>query len=265
MTNKSNAVFVILSSFLFFATLLSDAILFHSGPKNFGDHLSHILINNIIGKKIQVTEKKNTKGKKLFAIGSILHFANDGDVVWGSGINGKYFDKHTFKRLDVRAVRGPLTRQFLLKMGIKCPEIYGDPALLMPIFFPEFKVPAIKKQKFIFIPHLHERHLFVQSQNIVFPTEDWKIVIQKMVWSELVISSSLHGVIVAEAYHVPARLLRITNIEPLFKYQDYYLGTGRPNFKFATSIEEAIKMGGERPPQVNLKKLLDSFPWDLLW
>ncbi len=247
---------------LFFLSFSKDLVLFHSGPINFGDYLSHKLVNKIIGRKIKVTEQKKIRGKKLLAIGSILHFANDGDVVWGSGINGKYLNKHLFEDLDVRAVRGPLTRQFLLKMGIKCPEIYGDPALLLPIFFPKFKNNCVKKNKYIFIPHLHERSLFKQSATVVFPTENWKVVITKMMESELVISSALHGIIVAEAYGIPARLVRITGIEPLFKYQDYYYATGRYDFKFATNIGDALVMGGEHPPQINIKRLLDAFPWD---
>ncbi len=38
---------------------------------------------------------------------------------------------HTYKTLDVRSVRGPLTAKFLSKRGIFVPEIYGDPGLLI--------------------------------------------------------------------------------------------------------------------------------------
>ena len=75
------------------------------------------------------------------------------------------------------------------------------------------------------------------------------------------IASSLHGIVVAEAYRILV-LLRITENEPLFKYRDYYLGTGRKNFSYAKSIGEALQMGGEPLPVFDLKKLFDSFPFD---
>jgi pyruvyltransferase len=39
-----------------------------------------------------------------------------------------------------------------------------------------------------------------------------------------VLSSSLHGIVLAEAFRIPARMLRLTENEPLYKYQDYYEG-----------------------------------------
>jgi pyruvyltransferase len=77
-----------------------------------------------------------------------------------------------------------------------------------------------------------------------------------------VISSSLHGVIIAESYGIPARLLRVTEKNHLFKYQDYYLGTGRPHFQYATSVEEALRMGGEPPFVCDLQKLYETFPFE---
>ena len=126
-------------------------------------------------------------------------------MIWGSGLlRGK--DRYwwsSLRKLDIRAVRGPLTRQALLKNGYDCPEIYGDPAILMPLFYQP--VDQVKRYAFRVVPHM----VFGSAYpNVLSPhTADWKAFIDGLVQSELVISSSLHGIILAEAYGVPAILL----------------------------------------------------------
>jgi pyruvyltransferase len=83
-----------------------------------------------------------------------------------------------------------------------------------------------------------------------------------MTQSRLVISGSLHGLIVAESYGIPARLLKMTWQEPLLKYIDYYESTGRPHFRYATSVLQALQLGGEDAPIIDCQRLLDAFPWD---
>lgn len=76
-------------------------------------------------------------------------FENQDAVVWGTGctkepeknINNIIHQKY-MRKLDVRAVRGPKTKGALDKLGIKCPEVYGDPAMLMPLIYQ----PINKKQ-----------------------------------------------------------------------------------------------------------------------
>lgn len=233
---------------------------------NFGDYLSLKLVERIVESSVESTHDESRK--KLLAIGSILAKAIDGDVVWGSGVSGKRLHAEDYKKirnLDVRAVRGPLTRQFLMEtFGISCPEIYGDPALLVPYFFPEFKKNKKQTYEYIIIPHYSEQHLFPKDKykNVVYPTEPWDTVIKKILDSKFVIAGALHGIIIADAYHIPARWLRVTENEPVFKYQDYYLGTNRPNFRFATSVEEALKLGGEDFFKCDLEKLYAAFPFD---
>ena len=72
----------------------------------------------------------------------------------------------------------------------------------------------------------------------------------------------LAGIILAEAYGIPARLLRLGETEPLFKYVDYYEGTGRSEFDFATSVEDALSMGGEAPLQCDFEQIYNAFPFD---
>ncbi len=236
---------------------------------NFGDYLSLKIVERIVDSPVRYYRKKpKSREQKLLALGSIFYFAYDGDVIWGSGINGKTLQKkyYEFTHLDVRAVRGPLTRQFLQEnFKIDCPEVYGDPALLFPYLFPEFRPKVSPTYEYIIIPHYKETALFPKTEypNVIYPTDPWYEVVEKILDSKFVISGSLHGVILAEAYGIPARYLRFTEREPMFKYQDYYSGTGRPNFRYATSIEEALEMGGESPFVCDLQKLYESFPFDL--
>lgn len=224
------------------------------------------LVERIVDKPVRLF-KKNKPEKKLLAIGSLLYFAAENDVLWGTGYNAKQLlaSEYNFKDLDVRAVRGPITRAFLKeKFDIDCPEIYGDPALLFPYFFPEFKRSKNPKYDYIIIPHYSENHLFPKDEggHIVYPTDPWDEVIAKIIDSSFVISSSLHGIILAEAFGVPARMLRVTTKEPLAKYYDYYLGTNRPNFQYATSVEEALGLGGEPPFECDLEALYNAFPFE---
>jgi pyruvyltransferase len=235
---------------------------------NFGDYLSLKIVERLLDGSVVISKKRAPPGQRKFlALGSVLFAANDHDVVWGSGTNDKRSEKsdYSFTTLDVRAVRGPLTRQFLMdKYGIPCPEIYGDPALLIPYLFPEFQRSENPLYDYIVIVHYNDVLLFPKDPEgrIVYATDHWETVIQKILNSHFVISSSLHGVIVAEAFGIPAKILRISEKEPLIKFKDYYLGTNRLDFQFATTIEEALLMGGEPPLQCDLEKLYDAFPFE---
>lgn len=237
-----------------------------TGFQNFGDALSQSLVERLIGQRISIAKDPLQTEKKLLAIGSILNYAQNGDIIWGSGRNGTKADSlHLFNTLDVRAVRGPLTRNFLLEKGIDCPEIYGDPTLLIPILFPEFKKKESPSREYVIIPHFSDEHLFVNNPHLVSVKEDWKEVVKKILDSKFVIASALSGVIVAEAFGIPARLLiaeNASNTENLFKYEDYYQGTNRFHFQYAKTVEEALLLGGEPPHECDLEKLYNAFPFD---
>ena len=236
-----------------------------NGTTNFGDELSPVIVGRIIG---HTPRRANRFEKKLVALGSILHAAHDNDIIWGTGVSGTAIElnKHNFTRLDVRAVRGPLTRAYLQDHGIACPELYGDPALTIPILFPEFK--ASFSRDYIIIPHIFDIEFLDtlginrSDEHIVLPSEPWEIVVKKILESKFVISSSLHGIIVAEAFKIPARYLRLSERESLLKYTDYYMATGRSTFTWAPSIDQALLMGGEPEAHYNAQALLDAFPYD---
>lgn len=237
---------------------------------NVGDYLSRVIVSEVLALRDKEIHEKTDRSKRLFAIGSILHFARSNECVWGSGVNWKLDSTlHRFSQLDVRAVRGPLTHEYLARRAIPVPEIYGDPALLMPLFFPaELLRPEGRGSvPYVVIPHLHEAagKFGPHAAHVLPPTRKPAAFVSELLRARLVISSSLHGIILAEAYGIPAVYLDMANGESRLKYDDYYYGTGRMAYHVACSVEEAVEMGGNRgfdlaPIQ---KSLIRAFPWDL--
>lgn len=243
--------------------------LFHWSPGdgriNFGDRLADILCRQILARRGYSLDDQVTRQARLLAIGSILHFSTNDDHIWGSGWNGKIPEKEFRSRnLTVHAVRGPLTAEFLSKRGIHVPEVYGDPALLIPhLFNDRFQISA--ETDYVFVPNLHDLAVVQHQANIVSPLWGWNLVIESILKAKLVLASSLHGLIIAEAFGIPARYVRLSQTEDLFKYKDYYFGSGRTEaeFGFANSIAEGLEMGGDQAIRYNHLPLLEAFPYQL--
>lgn len=230
---------------------------------NFGDALSAVVVEAMLATRGLTLASPAVRQGTLLSIGSILHFARDGDVVWGTGLNGKIpVTAHRFRVLDVRSVRGPLTRAFLADRGIAAPAVYGDPALLLPTLLGGEFVRRDDLPLSV-MPNLHDLALVAGRPDIVSPFDPWDRVMGRLLRSRFVVASSLHGVVVAEAFGVPARFVRLSETESLLKYEDYLLGTGRTDEPFARSIDEALDMGGMPPPRFDAEGLMAAFPFDL--
>jgi pyruvyltransferase len=226
---------------------------------NFGDLLGPLIVGRLV-RRLGLQEVTGTSAR-LLSVGSVLHFARDADVVWGTGVNGKVRpEEHRFTTLDVRAVRGPLTRTFLIGRGQDVPPVYGDPGLLVSDLWPEL---ASLEPRFdlTVVPNFHDFDRWSRrgEQN---PRSSVERVLRRIARSRLVVGSSLHGIIVAESFGIPARLV-LPRTEVLFKYSDYYRGTGRHEFTPASSVAEAVARGGEPAPSWSSQALLDAFPRDL--
>ena len=123
----------------------------HYPNNNWGDDVNIPLIRALTGKKCVLRHATLFDNvENLLCIGSIIEgFTDPYSIIWGSGaMHGR--DVMQCSPKTVLAVRGPLTRKDLLSKGIDCPEIYGDPALLLPFFYR----PKVKKQyKLGVVPH----------------------------------------------------------------------------------------------------------------
>ena len=230
---------------------------------NVGDLLSKVVVDYLIEYFSLHNERNISDTRRLFAIGSVIDAAKSDMVVWGSGLHHKTAQIHNVK-LDIRAVRGQETKKKLKQSSITCPNVFGDPAVLLPLFFrPVFK----KEFTFTIIPHFsRENSYFGKHEGHVTSTltSDWKGFVSRIVKSDLVISGSLHGLILAEAYGVPA--IALTDIDTdWFKYDDYYFSTGRYKYNKARTVEEALNMQPDPIPKFDkmITSLLESFPKDL--
>lgn len=233
---------------------------------NIGDYLGPILVKLIAEKNNLSLEKRTSKTINLMTVGSILNFAKNDYYIWGSGVKEKFFLSETIgKNLNIFAVRGPLTRNELMRLGHFVPEVYGDPAILLP------ELIKIENQKKIYpylvIPHFRKEHLFRENHPHVLSTltTDLEGFITEILKAKFVISSSLHGIIISESYGVPCVMLDNHIEKSNYKYRDYYLSTNRENILCAKTIEEALSMGPNPLPDLShlRKDLLDNFPFEI--
>lgn len=238
-----------------------------SESANLGDALAPIILNHMLEQRNIDGDKPVSKTKHLYAVGSVLTAGIQDCTVWGSGVlNATLLYRLKKRKFDIRAVRGPVTRAILLDYGYNVPEVYGDPAILLPeIYTPE---PCPKKAKYGVI--LHKDYIIPTRDNelaetifIDIRTENYKLFVEQLMSVNIVISSSLHGIILAESYGIPAILLK-PQVD-ILKYYDYYYSTGRTIFPIASDIAEAKKIvPAELPDLTQLKTALKiSFPYDL--
>lgn len=238
---------------------------------NLGDFLSLVVFEWICKEKGVERDQRVSKTKRLLGVGSVLQWTAFDATVWGSGILsasviGTFFLKSQERKLDIRAVRGPLTRLIVKSAGYDCPEVYGDPAILMPLIYAGKK--GGKKHKVSLVTHYEKAEATDTNVNrINIETHDYEHFIDELLGSEKVVSSSLHGIILAEVYGIPAVYLNKDTGDDL-KFWDWYMSTGRNDVRYAKSLEEAIVAEPMEPIDpdrlANMQKqIMDAFPVDL--
>jgi pyruvyltransferase len=242
--------------------------------KNFGDAVNPYLINFLTGNKILRVNPKYYNKEHLLAIGSILQMANMHSLVWGTGlISEDSLPKEKPKK--IYAVRGPKTRDILIKNGFDCPEVYGDPALLLPkIYNPKIQ----KKYKLGIVAHYVDKDSsWIKKLNdpeiliINILVDNPKEFIDNLLLCEKIASSSLHGIIVADAYQVPSIWIKFSDkiIGGDFKFLDYFFSVKRKDIhpiliNNETSIEELEKYFYNYQININIDLLLESAPFKII-
>ena len=243
-------------------------------PYNLGDFLSSVVVDYCCRKNNIKINNKTSRTYNLYAIGSLLLMGHQSATVWGSGLPYKPFLSKTIthysilRKLDIRLVRGPLTQAELVKLGHDCPNIYGDPALIMPFIYN----PTCRKisNEYGVIPHYsmeNKVEQYFDRDNIIsMRTNNYKRVINRICTCSRIITSSLHGMILAEAYGVPVVLVSDRPKPLLFKYEDYLMSTER-YLSYENTWEEGLNSSKILPLPQNLRSLqlniISTFPADI--
>jgi hypothetical protein len=246
---------------------------------NFGDELGPEIIEKLFGYKINWTP--DIYEADLLSVGSILQGIDNGNSqkdneidVWGSGYiwdkDGGYK-----KNLKFYAVRGKLTRDRLPKKYQSIP--LGDPGLLCSLVY---KASNEKTGKVGIIPHMADRGLPIIREiaqdsrfAIISPVDNPASVVKKITECKLILSSSLHGLIVADSFGVPNCHLKLsTNLlghENDYKFNDYYSATNQ-DYRKADAVKVfddsyLEKLEKQYQPIADLakiqKELVKAFPY----
>lgn len=240
---------------------------------NFGDALNPILLKELTNNNIVHVPTEFYHKIHLLGIGSILQISNNQSYVWGSGFISNNASFYYSPPKKIFAVRGPKTKDKLNRMGIFCPEVFGDPALLMPFIY---KPKIIKKYKYGIIPHYSNKNdEWLKSVKTldeitiidVMDSNPLK-VIDKINECEIILSSSLHGIIIGDAYNIPAYWLKFSigvGIDD-FKFYDYFESVNRFNEKPLKTTEytfnEIIKKLHHYNFHFDPIPLLSNFPFN---
>jgi hypothetical protein len=212
------------------------------GHPNFGDDLTPWLLP-----EYGIAPVHRVAGRaRLSGIGSILEFLpSDFDgAIWGSGL--MYGQPHPLPRAHVLAVRGHLTRDLI---GAPADVALGDPGILVARRAGRPRV----QWDVALVPHGHHRQhepflALARAEGIrvrvVNVHQQASRVVREIAAADAVVTTSLHGLVTADAYGIPATW---TLLEPplsggAFKFHDYesVLTPGSSRF---TAFDERMSLG----------------------
>jgi pyruvyltransferase len=222
-----------------------------NGQGNFGDILTPFIFDYF---GINYTWVPSYKDADAICVGSIARRASAKTTVLGSGIIKK--GERITPNSNWKFVRGPITRNRILELGGNCPELYGDPALLLPLIYNPI---ILQKHKLGYIPHNVDYSTIVNDYDNVINlrTNNYKRTIDQILMCEAIVSSSLHGIIVAHAYGIPAAWAE--SINPLkgdnVKFEDYFQSVGITDY-IQSTYDNPIFIN---PGKIDLNPIIEIF------
>lgn len=237
---------------------------------NFGDALSPVVVAAL--SRLPVAPRAfDSRFLRITAVGTIGQGQRNGVVhVWGTGFDARRTLSQNTGRFVappetgyvIHALRGPDSRRACLRAGLHAPAVYGDPGWVLPRIFP--RGAAAPTTELGVIPHISElaeptpqavmRPGLLRFEGgaedgvRIIPTyhepslSGFRAKLAEILACRRVVSTSFHGLILADAYGIPCALVSNTlppgpHIVPLpegaehldHRVADFYLGAGRRN------------------------------------
>lgn len=199
--------------------------------RNVGDTLTLPVVKHFLP-GVEFRRVKESDRGKIVGIGSIMNNVRAGDKVWGTGCMFSHETIRDAPGIRFLALRGKLTGAIVERSGGAVSGVTGDPALLLPRMFS----PTIEKRFAVgVIPHFID-YVKVgrdfgwdRKRTLIDPFLPWSEFVAKVLECDRIVSSSLHGLVIAEAYGIPAEWREYSKAVrgDGFKFRDYLTGTGR--------------------------------------
>jgi pyruvyltransferase len=212
-----------------------ERVRYFAGLFNWGDDINPKLYTMLTGNEpVKMHVLDESKVDHLMMCGSILNFANEYTTVWGAGFMNKQSGINGVPK-KVCAVRGPLTAQRLEELGIEVSVPYGDPSLLIGRYWCLDPMPP--NYKYGVIPHYVDKLLVKDWPDDILRIDiqrDTTKILEDISQCDVIMSSSLHGLILADAFNKTALWIKLSNnlSGDDMKFHDYFASIGRKDVTF---------------------------------
>lgn len=237
--------------------------------KNFGDMLSLDIGKHIFQKEFEFAEPFHCEAafigsileQFLYPYKGFIHKTYLGNwkkpvQIWGAGFRAETneivkrpqnLEEQFYRKLDIHAVRGRKTRDRLEKILNRDLSAVpmGDPGLLASLLVNQNEIK--KQYKVGLIPHYVDKdadmsNICLPDSTIIDVCQDPITCISKIAECEVILSSSLHGMIIADSLGIPnVRLVFSDKIAGGdYKYDDYYSAFGITSHRKIQMNEEKI-------------------------
>jgi pyruvyltransferase len=247
---------------------------FHAVP-NVGDIASPMLAALLTGRKPQAVHVDNLHIPHLAGVGSIMHRTKSTSVVWGAGI--MHPDIGVGEALSIRAVRGQRTYLEMRRAGrIRGDIPLGDPAVLLPRLLGVTRSATPRFTLGVAAHYVDRDHPAIQ--NLLRQPDVCDIDVRQeplgflraMADCATVASTSLHGLVFAEAMGIPNLWMRVSDKihGGNYKFEDWYTTTNNPQREPLVPSEQQeantlVQRSELRHSVIDHAALLRAFPTDL--